>query len=311
MLQTGSSSYKGEVFMKRRVWIVGLAVVVLALAAGGVAWAADQEKAPAHPQVPIVRGTVTAVEGAEISIETAAGEADSLLITDDTTLWLPGEPPTTTVELEVGDPVLAFGRRATSGGSEALEVRLVVVASDEELPKVHIRGRAVAVTQQTLVVGTGRRERAITVAPHTRFWSPGGRIESLRDVRPGDQILALGQPTELGQWIGGLVAVVGGQPQQQRGVQGEVTAIDLAAGTLVVQTPRGEAITVLTADETRYRIPGVDDPGLPDLKVGDRIQAVGRFDPEADLFLARGIGVLPPPGEGKQPPPGRQGSEDA
>lgn len=302
--------------MVRRVWIVGLAVVVLALVAGGVAWAAEKEQAPTRLEDHVVRGTVTAVEGDEVTVETVDGEADRLIIADDTALWLPGEPPTTTVELAVGDPVLAFGQRATAdqqtddGGPEALEARLVVVVSDEDLPKVLIRGRAVTVTRQTLVVQAGRRERAITVTPNTRFWSPGGRIKSLRDVHAGDQIIALGQPTELGQWNGGLVAVLGRQPQKQRGVQGEVTAIDLAAGTLTVQTPRERAVTVLTGDETRYRIPGVDEPSLSDLKVGDRIQVLGQFDAESGLFLAKGIGVLPPPGEGKQPPPGRQGGED-
>ncbi|MEJ2210392.1 MAG: hypothetical protein P8129_15345, partial [Anaerolineae bacterium] len=76
----------------------------------------------------------------------------------------------------------------------------------------------------------------------------------------------------------------------QRGLRGEVTAIDLEAGTLTVETARGP-VTVVTADETRYRLPGVEDPGLDDVQVGDRIVAAGRFESRDPLvFAARVIG---------------------
>lgn len=288
--------------MKHRLWIVGGAVAALLLLLGGVAWAAESGQAPVRLQDRVVRGTVTSVDEEEIELETADGQETTLLVGEATRLWVPGQPPTTTIELSVGDPVVALGQPATSEtGSRAFSARLIVVASEEDLPKLLIRGRAVAVTRQTIVVQTGNRERAITVLPRTRLWSPSGRVESLRDVHPGDLIIALGQPTELGQWVAGVVLIVGRQPPGPRGLQGEVTDLDAQTGTLTLQTERRGEVTVLTDDDTSYRIPGVEDPGFDDIEVGDRVVVVGRPDEEnPDTLLARGVGVLPSPEERRQ-----------
>jgi RNase P/RNase MRP subunit p29 len=243
-----------------------------------------------------VRGRVTAVDDGRVSVETAGGTAAMLLITGDTHLWVPGEPPTTTVELMIGDPVLAIGAAAPSEtGEKALSVRLVVVVSDEDLPRILIQGRAVAITEQTIVVQTGRRERAITVTRHSRIWSAKGRLDSLHDLHQGERIIALGQPTELGQWIAGLVLLPGAEPLTRNGLRGQVIDMDLDAGTLIVETEQRGQITVMTGDETRYRIPGIEEPGFADLQVGDQIVAVGRFEQDdPTTFLARGIGVVGP-----------------
>jgi hypothetical protein len=55
-------------------------------------------------------------------------------------------------------------------------------------------------------------------------------------------------------------------------LRGEVTAID--GTTLSVKTPRGE-VTVLTDEHTRFRLPGVEDPGVDDLEIGEIIGAAG------------------------------------
>jgi hypothetical protein len=265
--------------MTRRAWLIGIVMAVLLLAVGGLLWArqvkgvvwADEtgqsnlrqgqvaepgkplgiETADVGParrwQEYVVRGTVTAVSGDEILVETADNESATLLIAATTRLWVPGEPPTTTIELEIGDPVLALGEpRATDSDGHVLSARLVVAASDEELPRILIRGRAVAVTEQTIVVQTGRGERAVTVLPRTRLWSAKGRLASLRDLHPGEAVVAMGQPTGLGQWIAALVFVPDVLPQAGRGLRGLVTATD-SAGTLTVQTERGETITVVTS----------------------------------------------------------------
>jgi RNase P/RNase MRP subunit p29 len=303
--------------MMRRTWLVGVVIAALFLAVGalcatwvqGVVWADEADPTSLPPgqaaearrwPVSAVRGIVTGVNGDEISVETADDELATLLIAAITRLWVPGEPPTTTVELEVGDPVLAFGEPVATDG-HALSARLIVVASDAELPKVLIRGRVVAVTEQTIVVQTGRGERAVTVLPRTRLWSAKGRLASLRDLRPGEAIVAAGQPTSFGQWMAALVFVPGAQPEARRALRGLVTATD-SAGTLTVQTERGETIAVITSDETVYRIPGIEEPGFGDIKVGDRITAVGRFEEGSQTrFLAKDIGVIVP-ASGKENP---------
>lgn len=220
--------------MTRKIWIVGLLVMVLVLLAVGIAWAQEPkwERPVRNLGGHLVRGTVLDATGDEAAVELADGERATLLINDNTRMWVPGEPPTREVELAAGDAVLALGRPETDGeGERTLAAILIVVAGDEDLPRIIVRGRVVAVTRQTIVVQTGRGERAITVLPRTLLWSDQGRLNSPRDVRPGEPIVALGQPTEYGQWIAGLVLVPGPAPLARNGVRGEVAAIDLGPGS--------------------------------------------------------------------------------
>lgn len=289
-------------FGKHKLWIVIVATTALLLLVGGITWAADRE--PAAGNAFSVVGEVTSIDDDQMIVETEAGEEVGVLLIDETYQWLPGEPPTTTLSLAAGDPVLVLGRPAEAGETPAgLAARFILVAGREELPRYVVRGRAVAVTAQTIVVETGRTERAITVTRATRLWSPQGRLASLREVKPGDKMLAVGQPTELGQWHAGVVLAIGGPQVRQGGLRGQVTAIDLEAGTLEVETARGP-VAVATGEDTRYRLPGVDDPGLGDIQVGDHIVAVGRFESrDPAVFAARGIGTLPPREEQAASPP--------
>ncbi|MBN1135287.1 MAG: hypothetical protein JXM73_01805 [Anaerolineae bacterium] len=302
-----------------RTLIIGLVIAVLALVAGGVVWAAgpkalaqapnpqaqsvveDQAAAAGKPgRLPdnIVHGTVVAVEEDEALINTGDGLSVTLIFTETTVQWVPGEPPTRTLELAVGDPVLAFGRPVTrENGEKALVAQIIVIAEDEDLPKYLIRGQVVVATRQTIVVNTGQRERAITVLPRTRFFSPD-RPNAPRDVRPGDAVIALGQPTEIGQWIAGAVLVPGVGQLPGRGLTGKVTAVDLDAGTLTIQVGQRGTVTVVTDDETRYRIRGIEEPSLAAIKTGDRILATGRFEQGSQTrFLAKVIQVVVPPAE--------------
>jgi hypothetical protein len=209
----------------------------------------------------------------------------------------------TRVELAIGDPVLILGRTMeTDDGEMALSARLVVLASDEDLPRILVRGQVVAVTRQTIVVQAARGERAISVLPRTRIWSGQGRVGALRGIPLGAQVIALGQPTDLGQWIAGLVLVFGeGAPPRPR-LHGEVTAKDQEAGTLTLETKGRGEVKVVTGDGTRYRIPGVEGPGLADVQVGDRVVVLGRFEGgDRTVFLAQGLGVVPPSDDGDQP----------
>jgi RNase P/RNase MRP subunit p29 len=289
--------------MKHRRWLIAASVALAALTLGGlvwaggnldVVWAADSTTAPRNVRAYIARGVVTSVQQDEIQIETAEDDTVTLLIGDSTAMWVPGEPLTRTVTLEVGAPVLALGRPQRSDGIErALSARLVVVVSDHELPRVLIHGQVLVVTRQTIVVNTQRGERAITVLPRTRLWSAKGRLDSLRDLRPGEQIVALGQPTEYGQWIAGALLTLGLEPLERPGLRGEVINVDAEGGTLIVETDRQE-ITVVTDENTRYRIAGLEDPSLDDIQIGDQIIATGRFEEGSQTtFQARAIGVVP------------------
>lgn len=278
--------------MKHKRFVVIAVASALLLLLAGLAWAAEKEPAAVASAWYVV-GDVADRDGDEVTVETEEGERTVLLV-DETRQWLPGEPPTTTISLAPGAPVLVLGQPTESEeGQTALVARLILVAEREELPRYVVRGRVIAVTSQTIVVQTGRSERAATVLPATRLWSPQGELDSLREVNPGDLIVAVGQPTELGQWHAGLVLAIGRSQAARRGLRGQVTAVDLDAGTLTVETARGP-VTVVTGEDTAYRLPGVEDPGLDDIQVGDRIVTVGRFESrDPAVFAARGIGTLP------------------
>jgi len=66
-----------------------------------------------------------------------------------------------------------------------ISARLVLVADEQELPRVMIRGRTLSVTRQTILVQSGNRERAVTVLP--RFHpshQEGWRIPLRRPCKP-------------------------------------------------------------------------------------------------------------------------------
>jgi RNase P/RNase MRP subunit p29 len=239
---------------------------------------------------------VESVDGEDVILSTEDGNLE-VRISDNTLLWVPGEPPTSTVQLAIGDPILAFGQRTEDEvGASTFSARLVLVADDNALPRVLVRGRVLAVTRQTIVVQSSTRERAITVLPRTRLWSISGRLDSLRDILPGDTLIALGQPTEWGQWVAGLVMVTGPEDTTWRGLRGTVVGLDAEELTLTIETRAGSRIAVLASADTRIRIPGVETASLGEIAEGDRVAVLGRFDPEdPDLFLARAIGVLAAP----------------
>jgi hypothetical protein len=291
--------------MKHKAWLAGIAIAALALVVAGVAWAAESQ--PLHrPAERIggraVRGMVVASEEDRISLQPAEGQAVTVLVTERTNLWVPGQPPTTTVELAIGTPALVFGRaEATETGERALAARIIVVADDQDLPKVFVRGRVVAVTRQTIVVNTGRGERAVTITPRSRLWTTGGRLGSLRAIHPADLVFALGQPNDRGQWVAGLVLAAADGPSAGRELRVKVLAVEPAARMLTAQTRAGKEISILTDDETRFRTVGGRSPDsgapiLSDIAVGDRIVARGRMDDlNPGTFSAREIGLVADP----------------
>ncbi len=85
-----------------------------------------------------------------------------------------------------------------------------------------------------------------------------------------------------------LVAVPSAAAQDnppQPTVRGQVMAIDGAV--ITVHTRDGE-VEIITTDETIFRLPGVDEPGLDDIAVNDLIAAVGVWNDDGSL-QARGV----------------------
>jgi hypothetical protein len=80
---------------------------------------------------------------------------------------------------------------------------------------------------------------------------------------------------------------------RQHLVRGIVTAVDPTAGTLTLKTPQAVEWTIHTTDQTRYRIPEVQEPTLADVKVGDQALVFGRRGATEREGTALLVTVLP------------------
>jgi hypothetical protein len=155
-----------------------------------------------------------------------------------------------------------------------------------------LRGQVVAVEGGTLLVSTvAGEERTVIVGEDTRLRLPGVREPSVESIEAGDYVGAWGEINEDGDLLATVVVILPSEMAQRRwAVQGHVAAIE--GQTLTVEMGQGERM-VVTDESTRFRIPGVEDPGLDDVTVGDPILALGRPDEEGNL-LARAVAIVAP-----------------
>jgi hypothetical protein len=118
----------------------------------------------------------------------------------------------------------------------------------------------------------------------TKFSVPGVEHPSIADLQVGARVAGEGVVEDDGAIRATLVVVL---PEQTARLGGEVSAVEET--TLVLETSGG-AVDVLTDGGTIFRVPGLDDPALDDVEVGDRVIAAGTWEDEA-AFRAIGVGV--------------------
>ena len=234
----------------------------------------------------VAQGTVSAIEGTTLVLDTLQGEKQ--VTTDEAIFWAPDVENPSLADVQVGDQVVALGRPDEDGN---LAARLVALASTEELRAHAVRGKVTAVEGQMLIIVTREGDKEVVTTSETYLHIPNVEEPSLDDIRVGHIITALGQE-DGGTFTAQIVAV-----SRVRGLRkmivrrnivfGQVTSIE---GTiLTVETRRGEQ-TVLADENTRFRIPGVENPSLKDIKVSDRVIALGRRNEDGD-FIARVVGA--------------------
>ena len=235
----------------------------------------------------IVQGTVSAIEGTTLTLDTRQGEKQ--MTTDEAIFWAPDVENPSLADVQVGDPVVVWGRPDEDG---SLAARLVAIASAGELREHAVRGRVTAVEGQTLVIMTREGEKEVVTTSETYFHVPNVEEPNLDDIEAGCIIAALGQKDDDGTFTAQIVAVAPARRLRRTIVRrnmvfGEVMAIE--GVTLTIETRRGEQ-TILTDANTRFRVPGVENPSIEDIEVGDRVIALGRRNEEGE-FAARVVGV--------------------
>lgn len=268
--------------MKGRIKLISSIVLVgMLLTLTGVAWAEEPTERGG------LLGQVMAIEGDTVLVSTMAGEECWVITDEDTRLRIPGVREPTIDDIDVGDYIGARGERNEDGGLVAATV--VALPAEHAYRRNVVRGDVLAIDDLTLTVRTNGGERLVVTDEVTHFRIRGVEDPSIEDISVGDPILAIGRLDEEGNLLSRVVVASG--PQLRRhALRGVITAIE--DDTLGLAT-RGRQVRVVTAEDTIFRIPGVEDPGIDDLNVRDLIVVVGRWDAEEQVFMARAVTLMP------------------
>lgn len=262
--------------------IVSLVLVGMLMSVTGTAWAQEPTGREA------LRGQVVAIEGNVLLVNTASGGERSVILGDETRLLFPGVREPSIADIEVGHYVGAWGEIDEDGD---LLARVVVVVPAALARRGYaVQGHVAAIDLRVLTVETPRGERMVITEEETRFIIPGVEEPTIEDVQVGDPLLALGRPDGEGNLVARVVAVVTPGQVRRHTIRGVITALE--GHTIGLLTGRGD-VRVLTDDETFFRIPLVEDPGMDELNVRDLVLAVGTWHAEDGVFSARALTLIP------------------
>lgn len=262
--------------------VVGI-MAVFALPSSTV-WAAEEE--PVKVKLPrTVQGEVAALAGQTLAIK--AGPGLVLIVTGPETVFrVPGVEDPVLEDVNVGDHVVAIGR----GKHWVLRAQIVSTV-DPEAELGRAGGQVTAVDEAGFTLRTLSGETAVVhTDADTVFHIPGVEEPGLDDVAVDDLVAVGGVQNEDGSWQAILVVVPREMDRRLR-LAGEV--IEIEGATLTLETRSHRQPTLLTDDETVFRVPGVEEAGLEDIEVGDRV-LVAAETRDGQLYAAQV--ALPPEG---------------
>ncbi|MBN1955242.1 MAG: hypothetical protein JW900_09360 [Anaerolineae bacterium] len=268
---------------------VGDTVLVLGRRTGATFRAALVAVIPPGLRIERVGGQVAMVEGNDIAVSVESGETAIIHTDADTAFLIPGVEDPGIGDIETGNIVLAAGSRSDDGGLQAI---LVVAPQGMGQRSRRLSGEVTAIEGATLTLHT-RGERLIEVLTdeETAFFVAGLEAPSLSDLNVGDQVNVAATMAEGIPYARTVVVTPAGAAR----LVGQVTGS--TGTTLTVETRHG-AVQVLTDDGTLIRVPGVQDPTLADIAVGDEVTCGGTWA-DADSFQALVVAVpvgIPGPG---------------
>jgi hypothetical protein len=280
-------------------WMIGLLVLGLLLCAAGVVWAQesgpkDQGPWQGNPNAPqniqagliqaalgpnwtIVVGQVTAVEAEGFQLQTPRGEW-TVQVDAKTRYHFPDVEATDLDDLAPEGKVFVGGMKNEDGSLLAW-----IVGAFPERPQ---RGRVVT-GQITAIEGTtlmlalrSGHELSVLTDENTHF---SGLDELSVDDVVAVKVVRQQDDSLYAQAISPARAQVGGK----------ISAIESDTFTLTV-CRRGEVqdVTVLTDENTCFRLPNVEDAGVDDLEIGQTIGVSGTWNGDGSL-RANFVGARP------------------
>jgi hypothetical protein len=232
-------------------------------------------------------GTLSEIGDDTLIVETGHGPA-TVRVNGETRYSIRGVEEPGLDDLEVGTKVVVRGALEPDG---SLLARLGIGAAQPGPRQGRLRGDVMAIEESTLTIRADRREIVVHTNEATEFRVPGVENPTIVDLKVGDRVAGEGVIEEASTGSGKLVitaTLVVVLPEDVARLNGQVTAIEGA--TLALDTARGP-VDVLTDSNTVFRIPGVEEPTLADVKVGDHVTVGGTWENEA-TFHALGVGVI-------------------
>lgn len=214
--------------MKRAVWLIGFAGILLAGPLAGAQQGQDEDGAfSMGAQGRMVRGTVTATSGDKLTVKTEQGEVFQVAVTTNTRL-MKDRQPVKIADVHVGDGVGAMGViDAPTKTVHAVAVMVVDAAQvkklREDMGKTYISGKVTAIDELELTI---KRQDGVTqkiaVDEGTSF-KRGGRGAGAMMRGDGSQSVAMGAGPGLG---------APGAPGESGGES--ITLADIKVGDMVV-----------------------------------------------------------------------------
>ena len=228
-----------------------------------------------------IAGTLTEIDGDMLTVETAGCLLVAVYVDEGTRYHIRGVEDPGLDDLEIGMKIAGRGMLNTDGSLQAR----VIGAAEAGLREGRLRGEVVAVEGDIFTVRTDRAEIVVQTDEETEFRVPGVENPSIADLEVGDMVAGAGVIREDGTAYAALVVVL---PDDAARLNGRVAAVD--GTTIVLETARGP-VDVLTDEGTVFRVPGLDEPGLDDIEIGDRVVVGGYWESES-TFHAIAVGVV-------------------
>ncbi len=177
--------------------------------------------------------------------------------------------------------LMAFG---VVGFAHADSPAAMTEARVKNSPGATIKGEITAIDGDALTVQTEQRgATTVQITGRTRFRAKGDPNFTLADLKVGDVIAAQGRFTGDKTLEARRVILVPADLADT--ARGKVTAID--GGTITIEDKDGSAIEVVTSEDTKFRVKGVEDATLADVKVDMLLGAAGRFDASGSLIAGQ------------------------
>jgi hypothetical protein len=262
-----------------------LTILGLVMAFSVVGTAGAQEARPLKGRQS-VHGELTAIDGQSLTVESERGEI-LVIANEDIHVYIVGQEGANLANLSIGDQIIARGSRQEDG---SIMARIIVRLPEGD----HAVGRIATISDNSLALHTrDTQELLVYISPDTLVNLRGEDL-SWVDL-PADTLHAgmllhvFGTTSGDGLRLDAHTLISPRLRPRVRRLVGQINAIEGDEFTLA--TLRGDVQKILTTENTRIRLRGVEEPTLDDLAVNDVVIVVGRQSGEGEISALKVIGI--------------------